>query len=381
MTPVVESYSSNIAECTHDLVSKILKDANKPEGIDPYNYLRFTSFNIIINLLFAIKLENFEDPLYIKLDGFFRAYIERINIKNMIASQYPILFWLPPFRNELAKTLRLRDEWEAVTRSLLKRVKNDPEKKPSVAQEFLKKQDEGLIDELDVVKLCEDFLLAGTETVATTIYWLIPNLVNHPEFQQKAHEELDRVVGFERLPTTSDFSSLLYIQSVIKENLRWAPPAPITFRYLEQDDTYMGYQIPKNSIIVSNIYAFNHDKNWYENPDIFNPDRFMNSKEGFAISAKGSYQNRDHYTFSVGRRICTGIYLAEVELLYLTSTLLWAFKIENVNQDAMGKFIPIDLSNSVTTTLQNPKPYKVRFIPRHSETEAMLLMKIVQGQT
>ncbi|KAG9300562.1 hypothetical protein G9A89_000082 [Geosiphon pyriformis] len=377
----VETYSIHIAECTHNIIFKLLKDTNESEEFDISNYLRFTSFNIIFNVLFGIKLENFEDPLYIKLNELFTTYIKRVNLKNLIPSQYPILFWFPPFRSELVKTLRLREEWEAVTRSLLKMVKNDPEKKPSVAQEFLGKQSEGLIDELDVIKLCEDFFMAGTETVATTMYWLIANLVNHPEFQQKAHEELDRVVGHERLPTTSDFSSLLYIQSLIKETLRWAPVVPIIFRYLEQDDTYMGYHIPKNSTIVSNIYALNSDKNRYEKPHIFKPDRFMNSKESFAISAKGSYQNRDHYTFSVGRRICTGIYLAEVELLYLTSTLLWAFKFENPNQDATGKSIPINLSTYPESFFQYLIPYKIRIIPRHPETEAMLLSKIIQGQT
>ncbi|KAG9287201.1 hypothetical protein G9A89_001609 [Geosiphon pyriformis] len=282
----------------------------------------------------------------------------------MVPNQYPILYWFPPFRSERTKVLRLREEWEAVTRGLLKSVKNDSEKKPSVAQDLLKKQDEGLIDEIDVIKMCEDFLLAGTETVATTIHWLIAILANNPEFQQKAHEELNRVVGHERLPTTSDFSSLLYIQSLIKETLRWAPSAPMAFRYLKQDDTYMGYQIPKNSTIFSNIYALNSDKNRYENPNIFNPDRFMNSKEVFAISAKGSYQNRDHYTFSAGRRLCVGIYLAEVELLYLSSTLLWAFKFENPNQDATGKSIPIDLTTSPRSFLILLKSESFRGIPK-----------------
>ncbi|KAG9296945.1 hypothetical protein G9A89_003659 [Geosiphon pyriformis] len=77
---------------------------------------------------------------------------------------------------------------------------------------------------MDVVNLCETFLFAGTETVASNIYWLIAQLANNPEFQQKAHEELERVVGHKCLPTTSDFSSLLYIQSLIKETLRLAPP-------------------------------------------------------------------------------------------------------------------------------------------------------------
>ncbi|KAG9296112.1 hypothetical protein G9A89_011965 [Geosiphon pyriformis] len=370
----VESYSDLIAECTHDLVLRMSKDLNKPEGIEPSNYLRFTSLNIIINVIFAIKFENFKDPLYKKLKQFFKTIIELGKFRNQIANRYPILYSFPPFRNEIPKALKLHEEWMMIMQDLLKRVEND--KKSCVAQDFLKRQKEGLIDEMDVISLCGTFLFAGTETVASNIYWLIAQLANNPEFQQKAHEELDRVVGNKRLPNTSDFYSLLYIQSLIKETLRWAPPIQVVFRYLEQDDTYMGYQIPKSTSIAMNIYALNSDKNRYENPNIFNPDRFMDSKKRFAISAKGSYRNRDHYTFSVGRRICAGIFLAELELLYLSSTLLWAFKFENPNQDAMGKSIPIGLSVSRSTIFQNPNPYNVRIIPRHSEIEAILLNKL-----
>ncbi|KAG9285738.1 hypothetical protein G9A89_003417 [Geosiphon pyriformis] len=376
----VESYSSLVAECTHNLVLMILKDTKKSEGIDPSHYLRFTSFNIIVNLMFGIKFENLQDPLYKQLVQFFETAFSFVSIKIIFANLYPFLYSFPPFRKEYLKTLKLREEWETVTRDLLKRVKNDPEKKPCVARDFLTKQDEGLMDELDVVKMCELFLMAGTETVANSTNWLIANLVNNPEFQLKAHEELDRVVGDKRLPTTSDFSSLPYIQSIIKETLRWAPAVRTVFRYLEQDDTYMGYQIPKNSRIVLNIYALNSDKNRYENPDIFNPERFMGSKESFAISAKGSYKTRDHYTFSVGRRTCTGIYLAELELLYISSMLLSAFKIENANQDSNGKSIPIDMSTSPGSIFQFPKPYFVRFIPRHPSIETMLSNKISQDQ-
>ncbi|KAG9287076.1 hypothetical protein G9A89_023041 [Geosiphon pyriformis] len=366
----IESYSHLIAECSKDLVCDILKDNKKPDGINPTHQLRFASFNIIVNILFGIKFENSKDPLYIKLDQFFTRHIDLIKFQNLFPNRYPILLSFPPFRKELSKTLELRDEWEAVTRSLLKKVEDDPGKKPCVARDFLSKQDEGLIDEFDVIKLAELFLLAGTETVATSIHWLIGILANHPEFQQKAHEELDRVVGRERLPTNSDFTSLLYIQSLVKETLRWAPPLSLAFRYLEQDDEYMGYQIPKNSAIILNIYALNSDKNRYENPDIFNPDRFINSKESIAASSKGPYQNRDQFSFSVGRRQCTGIYLAEAELLYMSSTLLWAFEIENTKRDATGKSIPIDLSNSFSSVVQTAKPYIVRFIPRHAKIES-----------
>ena len=49
----------------------------------------------------------------------------------------------------------------------------------------------------------------------------------HPEIQDKAHEELDRVVGKERLPTMEDRENLPYIDAIVKETLRYHPPTPM----------------------------------------------------------------------------------------------------------------------------------------------------------
>ncbi|KAG9300660.1 hypothetical protein G9A89_023458 [Geosiphon pyriformis] len=274
-----------------------------------------------------------------------------------VYKRQPIFLSFPPYRKELSNIIQLRDELETLMRGLLKRVEDDLEKKPCVSQDFLQKLNEGSIDELSVITLCNVFMLAGTETVAITIYWLIAILANHPEFQQKAHKELDKVVGRKRLPNISDFNSLPYIQSLIKETLRWIPLMM----------NILGYHIPKNSMIYLNVYALNFDENRYQNPDVFNPDRFLDSKESMAASAKGSYENRDHYSFSMGRRICTRIHLAEAETLSILSGLLWTFKIENVKRDATGRVLPIDLNNSFKSRLQTPYPFNVRFIPRHQE--------------
>ncbi|KAG9293819.1 hypothetical protein G9A89_019157 [Geosiphon pyriformis] len=62
-----------------------------------------------------------------------------------------------------------------------------------------------------------------------------------------------------------------------------------------------------------------------------------------------------------------GFIPAELELLYFSSTLLWAFTIENPDQDAMGKFIPISLYASRSKVFQNPNPYNQIFL--HKEVK------------
>ena len=49
----------------------------------------------------------------------------------------------------------------------------------------------------------------------------------HPEVQSKAFEEIDHVIGQDRLPTLADMENLPYMEALWKETLRWSPPIPI----------------------------------------------------------------------------------------------------------------------------------------------------------
>jgi cytochrome P450 len=77
----------------------------------------------------------------------------------------------------------------------------------------------------------------------------------YPEVQQKAQQELDRVVGTSRLPTFEDRKNLPYIEAVVKETFRWHPLAPLGLPHMtDQDDVINGYLIPKSSILIPNIW-------------------------------------------------------------------------------------------------------------------------------
>jgi len=67
-----------------------------------------------------------------------------------------------------------------------------------------------------------------------------------PDVQRRAQEELDRVVGNDRLPDFNDRPHLPYVDAIYHEVLRFAPPANIGVPHaLTEDDTYEGYFLPK----------------------------------------------------------------------------------------------------------------------------------------
>ena len=76
-----------------------------------------------------------------------------------------------------------------------------------------------------------------------------------PEVQAKAREELDAVIGGSRLPTLADRDHLPYINAIVKETLRWHNAAPLLIpHYSTADDTYNGFVIPANSVVIVNAW-------------------------------------------------------------------------------------------------------------------------------
>ena len=70
----------------------------------------------------------------------------------------------------------------------------------------------------------------------------------HPNAQKRAQEEIDGIVGRDRLPTMNDRPSLPYVEALYREVLRWRPSGPLSFPHAAvSDDIYKGYYIPKGT--------------------------------------------------------------------------------------------------------------------------------------
>ncbi|KAJ3831839.1 cytochrome P450 [Lentinula raphanica] len=106
-------------------------------------------------------------------------------------------------------------------------------------------------------------------------------MVQFPESQKKAQQELDRVVGKNRLPDFTDRDSLPYIGAILYETMRWQPIVPEGLSHVvTEENLYKGYRIPKNSTVIPNIWAMMHDEQTFEDPFTFNPDRYIRPADG-----------------------------------------------------------------------------------------------------
>ncbi|KAE9396859.1 cytochrome P450 1 [Gymnopus androsaceus JB14] len=123
--------------------------------------------------------------------------------------------------------------------------------------------------------------LAAVETTTSSTSSFILLMVLHPEAQAKGQEEIDRVIGRDRLPTFDDRHSLPYVEAIYREVLRLNPPAPQGIEHSSiEDDFYLGYHIPKGCSVIPNIWAMNRDPDVYARPDDFLPEHFLDTPAG-----------------------------------------------------------------------------------------------------
>ncbi|KAL9641998.1 hypothetical protein ABK040_004054 [Willaertia magna] len=148
------------------------------------------------------------------------------------------------------------------------------------------------------------FILAGHETTTTTLQWLMFELCRHPEIQEKMREEINKVLPNKEKPKIEHFSQLHYVNQVIKETLRLHPPVGGVGKIAKTNLKLGNITIPKGTHIFVNIYGLHHDKNYWTNPQEFNPDRFDESnKEGISPII---IKPLTFIPFSLGMRKCIG---------------------------------------------------------------------------
>lgn len=212
-------------------------------------------------------------------------------------------------------------------------------------------------------------LEAGSDTTSNTLYGFVQAMGLFPEVQQKAQEEIDKIVGHERMPNMDDEPKMQYIRGCVKESLWWMPTTIVgSILYaLTQDDEYMGYRLPKGAGVVSNIIHM--DPARYPEQRKFNPDRYQHDlKTAYCSAVDPDVSERDHFTFGAGRRICQGMHLAERSLFLGISRLLWGFDTEPaVNTDGV-QIIP-DPEKYTQGFLVMPEPFQTKITPR-SEKKA-----------
>ncbi|VFQ75482.1 unnamed protein product [Cuscuta campestris] len=189
----------------------------------------------------------------------------------------------------------------------------------------LNESSEDLVNAIKLTKdnikaIIMDVMFGGTETVASAIEWAMAEVMKAPAELKKVQEELAAAVGFNRKVNESDLENLPYLKCCVKETLRLHPPIPLLLHEAAKSCVVNGYHIPAKSRVVINAWAIARDKNSWDDPHSFKPERFL--KDG-APDFKGSHF--EFVPFGSGRRSCPGMQLGLYALDMAVAQLLHCF--------------------------------------------------------
>ncbi|KAF9498666.1 cytochrome P450 [Pleurotus eryngii] len=218
--------------------------------------------------------------------------------------------------------------------------------------------------ENDIKWISASLYSGAADTTVSAIYAFFLAMVLHPDVASKAQQEIEAVVGTERLPNFADREHLPYVSALAKEVLRWNSVAPLALPHVAtQDDVHEGYFIPKGSFVMPNLWGMTHDPRRYRDPTVFNPERF--------IPSEGRHVEPDPYdvVFGFGRRICPGSHLADATIFITCAMSLAVFNISK----AVENGVTIEpVHDNTTGTISRPKPFKCSISPRSGKALSLI---------
>ncbi|KAI9553139.1 hypothetical protein GHT06_021032 [Daphnia sinensis] len=218
-----------------------------------------------------------------------------------------------------------------------------------------------------LISTITDLFSAGAESTSGSIGFAIIHLVRDQEVQHKMQMELDQVCG-EFFPTLNHRSSLPYTEAVLMEAQRCSSIAPLTVpHYAVKATTIQGYTIPKDSVVMLNLDAVFKDPKYWDNPEIFRPERHLN-EDGTKV-----IKNDHFYPFGLGKRFCLGESLAKNTYFLFTAALIKKFRFEPVPNEPLPSLEPI---NGFTLGYQG---FKAVVTPRSSMIFELCLTVVLIG--
>jgi cytochrome P450 len=172
-------------------------------------------------------------------------------------------------------------------------------------------------------------------------------MTRYPDIQAKAREELDAVVGVDRLPKLSDRGQLPYLEAIINEVYRFTSVAPLVPHQSNTDDVHNGFLLPKGTMVIANTWYvsarysrdviskcsryMSRDPRVYVDPHVFRPSRFL-----------GSNPEMDprEYIFGFGRCVCPGRRFADDNVFLACAMILATLDIKRACDSEGNEILP-----------------------------------------
>jgi cytochrome P450 len=233
--------------------------------------------------------------------------------------------WPTPANNKFKNNCKVFDD---IIYGIIKRRRNrsdahDPSVEPDLLDMLMDYYDEETkcgIPDKQLRDEATTMFMAGHETTAQTLSWIIYHLAKDKEIYYKVKNE-GNVIFAKQIPAFDDLPDLVYTKQVIQEGLRHYPPVWALVRKPFNDDVINGIKIPALSTVLINIYGMHHHVGHWQTPEVFNPEHFNKEQQ----------EQRHPYAylpFGGGPRLCLGNGFAMMVMQVVISRLCQHFEFD-----------------------------------------------------
>ncbi|KAL5054896.1 hypothetical protein RYX36_035578 [Vicia faba] len=315
------------------------------------------SFNIMLRVISGKRYYGEDDDVAIGGKEFqilLNEYIELLG-SGSLNDYFSILKWID-FQGKKKKMVKLMKKMDSFLQKLVDEKRrnwsNDQRNMTliDVMLDLQQKEPEFYTEEI-VKGVVLIMLIAGSETSARTMEWALSLLLNHPEIMNKVRAEINNVVHQDYLMNESEASKLKYLQNVIMEALRLYPVTPMLIPHESSNDCNVcGFDVPKGTILLVNLWTLHRDPNLWVDPTRFVPERFEERGLDSEIY--------NMLPFGVGRRACPGSVLAKRFMANAIASLIQCFEWERIGNEE------IDMTEGIGITMPKVEPLIALCRPR-----------------
>ncbi|KAG6558056.1 hypothetical protein Mapa_000236 [Marchantia paleacea] len=260
---------------------------------------------VFLQFCFGPGAEKYADQMYQLNDKFF-AGIDMGSFATVALPKLLGLFLVPLFnRIHMYKLMRRKIQIFEELLGLKRRAEDQGSKHWALCDLVEEAESNGDLNHEQCLHVYHEVCFSGQDTTAAAVEGMLKELARNPAILTTVQEEMDRVLGKGHQLRLEDVDKLPHFQAFVKECFRVHRGIPLLIPHCSMHDaTLGGFDIPKGSLVMVNLWGISHDPQHFPEPNAFKPERFLQKDVNY------SGQDGKYLVFGAGQRICPGMTLA-----------------------------------------------------------------------